>query len=183
MHPMATEQVVAVKNPIIEALERSDADRRPGRADRIRWSSHYALDGAIMGPVEALALLREARDCFVDGHYVATLMLATAIIEHVISEELVSANAAKYGIAFESAIKLARGKQLFPPELLDIADRLRLLRNPFAHRKPDEHEHTLGNRYTAQQRHPLLIAEEDARAALVAMYTHIKVAYFVPDGK
>lgn len=156
---MATEQVVAVKDPLIEVLERSDADRRTGRADRIRWASHYDINDAIMGPVEELALLREARECFVEGHYIATLMLATALIEHVISEELVSANAANYGIAFDRAIKLAREKQLFPTELLDIADRLRLLRNPFAHRKPDNHEHTLGNRYMAQQRHPLLIAE------------------------
>lgn len=173
---MSTERT-ATQDALIQALERSDNDRRLGRAERIRWAAQYnIINGVIMGPVEAMNLLREARECFVEGHYIATLMLATALIEHVISEELVSASKAKYGIAFEKAIRFAREEDLFPTELLDGADRLRILRNPFAHRKPDDHEHTLGNRYIAQKRHPHLVAEEDAKAALIAMYGHFRHA-------
>ena len=127
-----------------------------------------------MGPVEAMSLLQEARECFIEGHYIATLMLATALIEHVISEELVSTCKAKYGIPFERAIELAGEGGLFPSELLESADKLRILRNPFAHRKPDNHVHTLGNRHIAEKRHPGLVVEQDARAALVAMYGHFR---------
>jgi len=170
---MTTEQRV-VADPLIQALERSDNDRRPGRADRIRWAAQHDIAGAFMGPTEAMNLLGEARECFVEGYYIATLVLATALIEHVISEELVSAGKAKYGISFERAIKLAQQEGLFPESLLETADLLRVLRNPFAHRKPDDHEHTLGNRYMKQKRHPRLIVEEDARLALGAMYGHFK---------
>lgn len=173
---MSTEQA-NTPDALIQALEWSDDDRRPARAERIRWVAQYDITGSIiMGPVEAMDLLREARECFVEGHYIATLMLATALIEHVISEELVSANKSKYGIPFEKAIRLAREETLFPAELLDSADRLRILRNPFAHRKPDGHEHTLGNRFIAQNRHPRQVVEEDARAALIAMYGHFRHA-------
>ena len=166
----------AAQDALIQALEHSDSKRRLERAERIRWAARYDIGGAIIGPVEAMNLLREARECFVEGHYIATLMLATALIEHVISEELVAASKAKYGISFERAISVARQENLFPTELLDSADRLRVLRNPFAHRKPDDHEHTLGNRYIAQKRHPRLVVEEDARAALIAMYGHFRHA-------
>jgi len=159
---------------LIEALVHSDEERRTGRAERIRWVSQYdSSTGMIMGEVELMNLLREARECFVDGHYIATLVLATALIEHVIAEELERAGNGKPA-SFEQAIKTARRGSLFPEALLAAADRLRILRNPFAHRKPAEHEHTLGNRYISQRRHPRLLLEEDARSAIVAMYGHFK---------
>lgn len=169
--PTADEQ----PDTLIEALERSDNERRFGRAERIRWASQYYVDaGIIVGEVEMLNLLREARECFVDGHYVATLMLATALIEHVIHEELDSIGMAKLRLSFDDSIKLARRESLFPEDLLSTADQLRIYRNPFAHRKPSEHPHTLGNRYIAQRRHPNRVLEEDARSAIVAMYGHFK---------
>jgi len=168
---MSTDQS-SPKGKLTQALEQSDNHRREKRADRIRWVSQYRIGEVgevIAGPFEVMSLLSEARECFVDGHYIATLMLATALIEHVISDELVARNKAKYGTPFERLIKIAREEALFPLELLEVADRLRAIRNPFAHHKPDDHEHRLGNRYFAQKRHPGLIAEEDAKEALIAM--------------
>jgi hypothetical protein len=163
------------RDNLIEALVRIDDEHRAARAERIRWASQYDNQaGAIMGEVELMNLLREARECFVDGHYIATLMLATALIEHVITEELERVGKAPPGLPFERAIKLARQESLFPEALLATADQLRVRRNPFAHRKPSEHAHTMGNRYVAQRRHPRLVLEEDARAAIVAMYGHFK---------
>jgi hypothetical protein len=160
---------------LIEALVRSDGERRAARAQRIRWVSQYDIRaGVIIGEVELMNLLREAQECFVDGHYIATLLLATALIERVIAEELERVGKATPGLSFERAIKLAGQESLFPEALLASADQLRIRRNPFAHRKPSEHEHTLGNRYLAQRRHPRLVLEEDARSAIVAMYGHFK---------
>ena len=163
------------KDLLIEALEHSDSERRHSRAERIRWAEPYDTpSGLIIGSVEMLSLLREAQACFIEGYYIATLVLATALIEHVISEELVSARFAKYGLSFDRAIKMAREKSLFTDDLLDQADRLRVIRNPFAHRKPDDHVHTLGKRYTTQARHPNLIQEEDAKTAIIAMFGFFK---------
>ena len=77
-------------------------------------------------------------------------------------------------LSIPEAIKVAQQEALFSELLLSTADQLRILRNPFAHRKAAEHEHTLGNRYIAQRRHPKLVLEEDARSAIVAMYGHFK---------
>lgn len=163
---------VSCKDSLIQALEQSDNWRRQERAERIRWVSQYQVEfnGMISGSIELISLLNEARDCFVEAHYIASLVLATAVIEHLVSEELVTTGKAKYGLPFEKAIQVAKDEGLFPVEMLAYADTLRVIRNPFAHRKPDEHPHTLGNRYLSQKRHPDLVVREDAQTALIAMY-------------
>lgn len=45
--------------------------------------------------------------------------------------------------------------------ILDRIDRLRLKRNPFAHLKEMNHEHSLGARSVSQGRHPVEVLEED----------------------
>lgn len=166
------------KDPLIQALEQSDNGRRQERAERIRWVSQYQVEfkGIISGSVELINLLNEARDCFVEGHYIATLILATAVIEHLLSEELVTLGKAKYGISFERAIQVAKDEGLFPTEILAYVEMLRVIRNPFAHRKPDNHPHTLGNRHLSQKKHPNLVVREDAQIALIAMYGSFRYA-------
>ena len=166
------DDAVSGNDSLIRALEQSDNWRRQERAERIRWVSQYQVEfnGMISGSVELISLLNEARDCFVEAHYIASLVLATAVIEHLLAEELVATGKAKYGLPFEKTIQVANDEGLFPVEMLAYAETLRVIRNPFAHRKPDGHPHTLGSRYLSQNRHPNLVVREDAQTALIAMY-------------
>ena len=164
---------------LVEALERHDEKRRQGRAERIRWSSLYNVHavGLFAGETEMLNLLREAWECFVDGHFIATLTLATALVEHVITEELERAGRLKDKMRFEDAIATAREASLFPFDLLDQANSLRELRNGFAHRRQTQDKRikdSLGSRYRVQRKHPTDILEEDARTAIVAMFGHFR---------
>ena len=163
-----------IEDKLIQALEWYDSDTRLKRVERIKWVGQYEILGGIVGKAEAMSLLGEVRDCYVQGHFIAALILATALIEHVIAEELVYANKGKYGITFTKSIKYALEEKLFPPELLAAAEKLRELRNPFAHLKPPNHTHSLGNRYMSQERHPEDVKEEDAKEAVVAMYAYFK---------
>ena len=163
-----------IEDKLIQALEWYDSDTRLKRIERIKWVGQYEISGGIVGKVEAMSLLGEARDCYVQGHFIATLMLATALIEHVIAEELVDTNKGNYNTNFIDSIKCARKEKLFPSELLATADKLRELRNPFAHLKPPNHKHSLGNRYISQNRHPEAVKEEDAKEAIVAMFACFK---------
>lgn len=163
-----------IEDKLIQALEWYDSDTRLKRIERIKWVGQYEISGGIVGKVEAMSLLGEARDCYVQGYFIAALMLATALIEHVIAEELIDTIKANYSISFIESIKYARKEKLFPDELLDDADRLRELRNPFAHHKPPNHTHSLGNRYMSQERHPEDVKEVDAKEAVVAMYAFFK---------
>lgn len=156
---------------LVTALERSDEMRRSERAERIEWlSAHQIPLGVVVGPMDSMAVLGEARDCFIEGHYIASLMLSVAFIEHTMTDELVVRGRAKYGVSFVDAIRSSKEAGLFSPEMLSGADRLREIRNPFAHRKCQDHRHSFGNRFLRQRAHPRSILERDAKDALALMY-------------
>lgn len=78
-----------MREKFLLALSESDAMRRSGRADRSEWLSlHSASHPMIFGRAETLRLIEEARGTFTDGHFVATLFVAMAFIEHTLIEEL-----------------------------------------------------------------------------------------------
>lgn len=163
---------------LVTALEASDAASRAQRAERIVWASQHAsaITGAVMGPLEPLRLMEEARVCFVSGQFIAALLTATAFIEHTIEDELNERGFPGDRRAFAAAIQQARAEAMFPVDLLERADLLRLLRNPFAHSKPDDHAHSLGTRFRARRLHPDSVLEGDAREAIALMYAFFAAA-------
>ncbi|HZL50702.1 MAG TPA: hypothetical protein VFC37_07105 [Terracidiphilus sp.] len=57
------------------------------------------------------------------------------------------------------------------PLVLDKADRLRLIRNPFIHLKSFDHQHTIAQRMAKTRKFDIQAQlESDAKEALIAMY-------------
>ena len=159
------------KQRLIEALEYSDEQNRENRADRLIWLSQFQTEGGLVaGRLEPLSLLEEARVCFMNGNFIAALLTATSFIEQTLVVELEERAVVGPRGTLQKAIETARAANLFSSALLDGADQLRLIRNPFVHRKPDEHTHSLGTRFRAQGVHPDSVLEADARLALELMY-------------
>ena len=78
------------RSNLIAALVQSDEMRRSERADSILWLSKYQIPLAIVvGEMDTMAVLGEARDCFIEGHYIASLLMCVAFIEHTITDTLV----------------------------------------------------------------------------------------------
>ena len=161
----------AIRERLIQALSRSDDSTRTERADRIEWlAQHDSRPSAFAGAVDTLRLMEEARACFVCGHFVAALLLVTSFIEHTLADELQELGLAKGDPPLGRLIALARDHLSLPGDLLDRADRLRKLRNPFTHRRSGEDPDTLGNRFRSAKTHPATIMENDAMLALGVMY-------------
>lgn len=153
-----------------DALVRSDEMTREERARRLEWlAPHMGGPGAISGAVEALALLEEARVCFIQGQFIATLLVATSFIEHTLAEELEGEFPLKKRPTVEDLIKAARTKLSVPVDLLDRTDRIRRLRNPYTHLRPTNDPDRLGNRYREERRHPNAVMEDDAKLAISTM--------------
>ncbi len=117
-----------------------------------------------------MQLLREAREIFVDGHYVATLLVAVAFIEHTVVEELQRLGHVNGSPTFSNAIRIAAENKVFPSDWLARAKKLGLRRNPFVHLKDDDHQHALGVRIRTENRHPASILESDAKDVIDLMY-------------
>jgi hypothetical protein len=103
------------------------------------------------------------------------LLLATAFIEHTLIDELRERHLADKFRTFYDAIRVARQNRVFPDDLLSRADQLRMIRNPFAHRKPPGDPGNFPNRFLARQVHPTTILEEDAKESLELMYAFFRL--------
>ena len=163
--------VPAARENLIEALLRADELSRNARAERIEWlAQHISNTGAITGEITVLHMMEEARLCFISGHFIGALLLATSFVEQTLSEELESFASAQERRTLELMIKSARNHLPLPSDLLDRTDHLRELRNPFTHRKAHDHPHSFGARFLAGKAHPVSILEEDAKLAMAVMY-------------
>lgn len=154
-----------------EALRASDDRRRGERIQRIIWlAEHEDLPGAIMGRVETLHLLREARGAFVDGHYAATLLLAISVINHSLIEELQFRNGIQGDPGLQKVLAKSEELNFLPAEWFAPIRQLVSRRHPFVHFKEEDHEHGLGERIMLEKTHPALLLEQDARDAIMFMF-------------
>ena len=154
-------------------LERQEKKTLPERAARIQWLSGVIPRDRMFGmSLETGLVFEEARVSFVYGNFVAVIVLAAAFIEHwfIASLEARGYRAeASRGLA--AAINCARRNKLVHSTILDKADRLRQIRNPFVHLKEFDHKNNLSQRMSQNRDfriHALL--EDDAKEALIAMY-------------
>lgn len=161
----------SARDRLLEALAMSDQNQRAKRADRIIWLSEVQFQPPLMmGPIDTLTVLEEARVCFVNGQFVGAQLLAAAFIEQALVDALVEKGLAKPGIKFQDAVRLAGEASLFESALVSRVEIVRKLRNPFTHRKADGHPDTFGARFRSKKQHPDLVLEADARLAMEAMY-------------
>lgn len=165
---MTIERVAeSLSNKLLAALEVSDSDSRGKRASRIEWMGQFSLSQWIIeGRVETLRLLSESKNCFIDGHFIATLVLSMGFIEHVLVIMLSSKGLSSHSPGIAGKLSLARSHNMVPNELLDRTDVLQKRRNPFIHMKSPSHEHSLSFRYINERRHPDAILQEDAEESL-----------------
>ncbi len=135
---------------------------------------HY---GFLM-PLETAVVFEEAKSTFVYGNFVATVVLAAAFVEHWFVASLASRGyekEASRGLA--ACIKFARDHSLVDGLVLDKADQLRLIRNPFVHLKSYDHQHNIGQRAWRYKIDPWALLENDAKEALIAMYGVARYAF------
>jgi hypothetical protein len=154
-------------------LERYDLETLPERIERLKWVQRvFPHDRGFLMSLETVYVFGEAKMAFINGEFIATLLLVSAFIEHWLGAHIESRGfhkEARAGLA--AIIDCARKNKLVHGFLLDKADHIREIRNPFVHLKPFTHKHTLGQRALGIRAHPLEIMEKDARDALSIMYT------------
>lgn len=156
---------------LIDALKWFDENTRVERAKRIDWaSSLYQSPGLVSGEVVPLSMMEEARICFVNGQYMATVLCATSVVEHLLVAELESTLTGKPMLG--KSIDAAEKAQIYSAAMVNDLRELNELRNPLAHRRDASDLSTLANRYLAKQVHPDAIKEQDARRSLEVMYKY-----------
>ena len=156
---------------LINALKWFDENTRVERAKRIDWaSSLYQSPGLVSGEDVPLSMMEEARVCFVNGQYMATVLCATSVVEHLLVAELEGTLPGKP--TFGNSIDAAEKAQIYPAAMIKDLRELNELRNPLAHRRDACDPSTLVNRYLEKRVHPNAIKEHDACHSLEVMYKY-----------
>ena len=154
------------------ALERLDRITLVERAARVRWLAQKIPHNILMAmPFETMTVLQEAKSSFISGQFVATIVLASAFVEHWFTSNLNNLGfnkEANQGLA--AAIVCARKNDLAPSFLLDMADNLRKIRNPFAHLKSFDHEFNPSRRARKMGAHAYELLERDAQNSIILIY-------------
>ena len=147
-------------------------DDLPGRIRRFRYLTD--LSGAlgqsgtmIFGGTPAFAAFTEARSSFVNGNFVATIVLCQGLAEHVLASVLhVVGESLPARINFDETLKRCHARQLITD--VDVTDLRRLmnLRNPLSHfRTVDDQQH-IDRRAIDAREHPNDMLGNDAHFAV-----------------
>lgn len=153
-------------------LAEMDNETIEARAANLKYIISIVPEHGLMMPHESFLVFTEARDAFVNGLYVSTIMLAQALIEHRL--QIFMSSIGEYHAANRGVNAIIKRLQIIRPQhafILERVERLRAFRNPFAHLKPFEHEHTIGQVSLRTRQHPNEVLYHRAKEALALMYT------------
>jgi hypothetical protein len=126
-------------------------------------------------PSDSFFVFTEARSTYVDGYFIATVVLAASFAEHWMSGVLTARGFEKEadrGLA--ACIRCARKHELWPDLILNRLEHLRRIRNPFVHLKELSHPYSLSQRSYMKLRDPGDVIEEDARFALETIFALVQ---------
>jgi len=154
------------------ALLKNDKESLAARLDRLRHLQTIFPKGyGFLSSVETAYVFNEAKMTYLNGQFVATVLLAQAHIEHCLQGYVASRGEdrlAKSGLA--QIAKFLSSKNLLHEFLLERIDRLRKLRNPFSHLQGFDYPDSLSKRAVAHKYDFNATLRHDAEFALALMY-------------
>jgi len=162
---------IEITDEVVQYLAEMDRDTLEARASNLSFVISVAPEGGFAMPHESFLVFTEARDAFVNGLYVATIMLAQAFIEHrlqIFMDQIGESEVANKGInSILKRLLVLRPRHAF---IIGKLDQMRAFRNPFMHLKPFDHPHTISQVSLQRRMHPNQVLFNNAKESLSLMY-------------
>lgn len=144
------------------------------RVQRLEYLHKLNPDGlSLAGNIELVLSYRELQEVYINGHYLSVILLGQSWIEknlHIHLEKEGLKNITKKGAAY--MIDYCIENKLITEIIANKMNKFRLIRNPIAHIKSENHEHNLGNRSSKNRNNPFIQLEKDAKE-VIELSTHI----------
>lgn len=154
-------------------LAKQDRESLSARVERINYLRKITPSRmGLMGSMDLVFVFQEAKSSYVNGQFIATLLLAQAFIEKVIQSQMEAKGYPGVNRGLKYMVKYCRDSNLLPSVVLNKIDYLRNIRNPFTHLKPNDYPYHLDIRiYRSKKMVPYKVLEDDAKEALSTMLT------------
>jgi len=143
------------------------------RLRRLTYISQiYPKELLLKGDMEFVFTFNETKVCFINGHYISTIILAQSFIEKFFYDFFIRNNLKKQAASgLAGMIKYAKQNNLIDTFILKKVEDLRLKRNPFIHPKDWNYPHDLSERMQRNKTQPHEQLEKDATEAIQVMFT------------
>lgn len=154
-------------------LEDEDRRTRPDRTERAAWiaSFGWSENGYMLyGGFGSLAPWDEVRRAFINGEFVATVLLGQAFLEQTLAgylDLLGGDSVRRAGLA--EILTDFRHRGWITDTDFDVLDGVRRLRNPYVHYRDVQHKDNLGRRVMTEREDYEVLIERDARAVIRAL--------------
>ena len=155
-----------------KSLTKYDKETFSDRLKRLTFINKIYPKGLILaGDMEFVFTFGEIKECYINGHFIATIILTQSFIEKIFIEFFNSKNLTKEtNNGLDRMIKYARKKGLIHSTILNMVDDLRLKRNPFVHSKDYNYPHSLSHRTINNKTLPSEQLEKDAKEAIQVLF-------------
>lgn len=164
---------MALTDELIAAYEVDDMTTRTERADRAAWIARlgWPEEGWVFfGGHGVVNPWDELRQTFIHGEYVATILCGQAFLEYLLAGLLESQEQRSVGRSgLAGLLRRVRDLGWITPDEHDVLDRVRQMRNPYAHYRNFDHPESLTRRAIAANESVELVVERDARAVVEAL--------------
>lgn len=149
-----------------------DRDTFSDRLTRLTFINKMYPKGLILaGDMEFVFTFGEIKECYINGHFIASIILTQSFIEKVFIEFFNSKNLNKEtNNGLDRMIKYARKKSLINSVVLNMVDNLRLKRNPFVHSKDYDYPHSLSRRTIINKTLPYEQLDKDAKETMQILF-------------
>lgn len=159
----------------IDWIENEDQSCRQDRIDRLEWLADNfpaSRQGLLLhGGWLTLQLLEEAKYCFAYGQYLATAVLGVAVVERILAAKFFASGRDDLERAGgQLLLREARRSNWISETEYDQIDKVRQLRNQFAHFRRPLSAGTVEHRAVQRECHAERIIEEDARRILSVVF-------------
>lgn len=166
-------EVAQADLPLAEGLAAYDDSTFAAPLSRLEYlHTVFPENYSFLMSMSSYYLFEEARQAFINGEMVGTVLLSQAFIEHWLQGQLESKGyvfgRSKQGLSY--ILKCLRADGLLHDFLIEKIDDLRKLRNPFVHLRPIDDPQEISRRSVDARKAPDVVLEKDAKAALSLMY-------------
>jgi hypothetical protein len=160
------------------ALKKHDINTFDSRLVRLKYLDSLQTPTSMFGNMEPIYMFDEARLTYLNGAFIATVLLCQAFVEHWLSGYISGKHKnSKTAITLDGMLKQCRKEGLLHEYLIEKIDTLRLVRNPYTHPKSYDYPYSLSKRLIKMYAEPAEIMEQDARNAIEVMHAILLIQY------
>lgn len=169
MKDLFGQEIPETRDDVELTVQKRDKATFRARAARLRYINELSPDGyAFLTSPDTHYLFRELQAAFVDGSFVACIMLSRAFVERLLEDRLVGRNGNGNGTSPDLAAFIAeiRAKKLMHPFVIEKIERLNRRHMPFANLQDFDYPYGINEHSYRNGMHPVSELEVEAKETL-----------------